>query len=162
MRTKRISKLLTAITSLFIALFLGGCLFPMMWGKPGYGISIDVPIISKDAVDSIQNALIAEEFELRAEKDFNWKRDFSYSKYVAAESKKVDHPYINLTLSYEKGQSPERVTAFSIGLGNEWEGQQPQMKHEMDRIADIIISILRGSVGQENITVERKAIGPPF
>jgi len=137
----------------FCVLLLTGCLFPAMWGKPGYGISIDVSMLHKDAVDSVRNALIAEGFELRTGEDFNWKRDFSYSKYVSTASKKVDHPYINLTLSYEKGQFPEQMTSFSIGLGNEWEGQHPQLKQEMDRIADIIISILRGSVDEENITI---------
>ena len=139
-----------------------GCIFPMMWGKPGYGISIDVPIIHKDTIDSVRNALIAEGFELKAEEDFNWKRDISFRKYIATASKQVDHPYINLTLSYEKGQTPEQMKSFSIGMGNEWEGQQPQMKQEIDKTADILIAVLRRFVGEEDIKVERKATGPPF
>ena len=159
MRTKYVGRIVLFIPLLMMGY---GCLFPVMWGKPGYGISIDVPIIHKDAIDSVQNALRAEDFELKAEKDFNWKRDFSYIKYVAAVSKNVDHPYINLTLSYEKGQTPEQMTSFSIGMGNEWEGQQPQLKQEMDNTANLIIAELKKHVGEANITVERKAIGPPF
>jgi hypothetical protein len=165
MKTKRMNKLPRTIIVLFIALLLSGCLFPVMWSKTGYGISINVPIIHKDLIASIQNTLRAEEFELKTDNDYKWKREFTYNKYVAAAFKKVEDPYIHLTLSYEtyeKGQTAEQVTSFQIGMGN-MDGQQTQLKQEMDRIADIMVSVLRGSVGEENITVERKATpGRPF
>ncbi len=149
---------------LFMVTFLGGCLFPVMWNKPGYGISLTVPAIHKDAITSIKNTLKAENFELTSEKQFYVRDLFSYSKNIADLATKVDHPYISLTFSYDKikGQIPEQVTSFTIGIGNEWNGQQPQLKRQMDRTADILISELKKFVGQENITVERTAIGPPF
>ncbi len=136
-----------------------------MWTKTGYHVTIDVPITDKDVIASIQNTLRAEDFELQDEKDFKWKREFSYSKFVSTSSKKVDDPYIHLTLSYEthrKGQTAEQITSFHIGMGNV-DGQLTQLKQEIDRIADIIISVLRSRVGEEDITVERKpAPGRPF
>jgi hypothetical protein len=135
-----------------------------MWSKPGYGISITVPMVHKDAITSIQNTLRTEEFELKSEKEFYVRDLFSYSKDITNVAKKVDHPYILLTLSYDKvkGQIAEQVTSFKIGMGNEWDGQQPQLKQEMDRTADILISELTKIIGKENIIVERTAIGPPF
>ncbi len=121
-------------------------------------------MIHKDAITSMRNTLKAEGFELKSEKEFYVRDLFSYSKYIANVAKKADHPYILLTFSYDKvkGQIAEQVTSFSIGMGNEWEGQQPQLKQEMERTADILTSELKKFVGPADITVERKAIGPPF
>lgn len=157
---KNIAFLLESVLPCFLLLTCYGCLFPVMWTKTGYAIRINIPIIHKDVIASTQNTLRAEDFELRTENDFKWKREFLYSKYVSSASNKVEDPYIHLTLSYEtyeKGQTADQVTSFRIGLGNV-DGQQTQLKQEMDRIADIIISVLRSRVGEENIIVERKAV----
>lgn len=43
------------------------------------------------------------------------------------------------------------------------DGQQTQLRQEMDRLADIIVSVLRSGVSEQNIIVERKATpGRPF
>lgn len=147
---------------LLCLLLLSGCLLTAMIGKPGYGIDIYVPIVHKDIIEFARNALMAEDFKLIDEKDYNWKREIRFKKYIAPTSERDYRNFIYLELSYEKGQTPELMASLRIGMGNAWVGQQPQFKQEMERLTNIIISVLGSSMGEEDIKIERSVTGPPF
>lgn len=47
-------------------------------------------------------------------------------------------------------------------VSNDWKGQEPALKQEIDRLADIFYKELSNHLGKENIHIERMRTGPPF
>ena len=144
--------------ALFCLLLLSGCVLTAMTGNPGYEISMMVPIIQKDDIDSIKKTIEKQNYILNDEIEKDGRIFLSYRKDISTPNRKITRPYIFVWISFNK----ERMTIFRIEIRNEWSGQESLLKHEMDRIADIIYSELKSRVGQENITIDRRPVGQPF
>ena len=157
MRSKKhYSKVL--ITLLFM--MLQGCLFPVMWSNPGYMVSIEAQKIYKKDVVLFEDVLKEHNFNTSAKRGTSiicvwYKKDMSTGR-------RLEHPFVKTAVCYNEVPGTDMVKDFSFLIMNEWDGQDPELKQEIDSIADILIAELRKLVCTENITVERKATGPPF
>ena len=157
MRLKNYNYLVALIPLTFI---LGGCLFPVMWSKPGYIISIEVQKTNKKAASSLEDALKELSFDMLEERRKGERCDL-YSRRVVVD-KRIEHPYVRTVVCYSADQESDQLNDFRILIYNDWDGQDSQLKKEIDKVADILIAELKKLVGEENIKVERKATSPPF
>lgn len=131
-----------------------------MWSNPGYMVSIDVQEISKKDGHSVEAVIKAQNYITTGERFTNI-RCVWYKKTIITD-KLIEKPYVKTAVCFNEESDSDMAKDFSILIMNEWQGQYPQLKQEIDSIADILIAELKKLVGEENIKVERKATGPPF
>jgi len=156
----RLKKLYSTVSITLVFMMLHGCLFPVMWSNPGYMVSIEAKKIYKKDVVLFEDILKEHNFDTAVKRETSiicvWhKKDMSTGR-------QIKHPFVKTAVCYNEIPGTDMMKDFSFLIMNEWEGQDPELKHEIDSIANILIAELKKLVGEENIRVERKATGPPF
>ena len=139
---------------------LHGCLFPAMWSNPGYMISIEIQKVNKKDAVLVESVLREHNFNV-SKQHVTGERCVWYKKEIHINGQ-IEYPYIKAAVCFDEIPGQDITKDFRILIMNEWQGKAPQLKHEIDSIADILIAELKKLVGEENIKVERKATGPPF
>ena len=139
-------------------LLLNGCIFPVMWGNPGYMIDIEAKKINRENVKKLEQSVRDQNYNLFTESN---NRCIQFSKVVTAD-KQIKHPYVGILICYDENKEFGQITEFGTLIINEWEGQRPEIKQEINRMGDLLYDELVKFVGEENLTIERKATGPPF
>jgi hypothetical protein len=132
-----------------------------MWSNPGFMIDIEAEEINKKDIEILELSLKDQNYSLFSTRE---KENFGcnqYSKAITADEQ-IKHPAVTVLICYDDNKELGRITKFGILIMNEWEGQKPQIKQEIQRIGNILYAELIELVGKENVTIERKATGPPF
>ena len=136
---------------------LNGCIFPVMWSNPGYEINLKSSKVMNDYVILVKQLLEWEGYGYLAKSE----RCFQYSKVIVNEEE-INHPDVGVLVCFDKAKEYEEVKRFNVLIANFWQGQEPIFKQEIDRMGDILYEKLVELIGKENITIERRATGPPF
>jgi hypothetical protein len=135
---------------------------------PGYSIRINIDQDAKATENDIKlitNYLseTTHEVLLVKEKDF-WKVESYRINLDEDKFKNVNHKYINFTVEYYyvKNKIFERklIEKIEVRIGNSWEGRNPVLKNEIDRVADYIFNQLRERFDASKISIERRYTGP--
>ena len=136
--------------------------------NPGYSIRINIDQNAKATESDIKlitNYLIETDYEnvMIKEKDF-WKVE-SYKIYLNKDKfKKFEHNYINFAVEYyyeqEKTMNKKIIEKIEVRIGNSWEGRNPILKTEIDKIADCVVNQLRKRFDDSKISIERRFTGP--
>ena len=144
---------------LLLCMILHGCLIPGIWSNPGYAANIKVQNIYKQDISLIETILAENNFKWAARpvgsKECDW-----YAKNIIGDQLK--HPLVEIGICFNTEDKADPIKYFKILIFNDFKGQDPQLKQEIDSIADILTAELKKLVGEENIKVERKATSPPF
>ncbi len=135
---------------------------------PGYSIRINIDQDAKATENDIKlitNYLskTAHEVLLIKEKDL-WKVKSYKINLDEDKFKNVSHNYINFTVEYYYDQKKiiedKIIEKIEVRIGNSWEGRNPVLKNEIDRIADYVFNQLKARFDASNISIERRYTGP--
>jgi hypothetical protein len=129
--------------------------------KPGYVADIKTRNIIKSGVDTMEQVLINQDFRLFSKRGPRKYGCVQYDK-IATTDKRVNYPLVTVQICYTDVAASETIKDFRILITNEYEGQRPEIKNEIDRIADILYRELTTLAGKENVTIYRGPMGPPF
>jgi hypothetical protein len=148
-----------------------GCiLYPIV--GPGYTVSISV---SDDArpklrdIEFLHNVALREGFSnwRRSSLSDEWEcmlyhRDLDESRFSDLQENK----FIDLGYCYDfqqlSGEMKQNITDFYVNISNDRAGQEPLIKQEIDRLAELFYKELEIRFGKENIKIENRRTGPPF
>ncbi len=156
----------------FTLLMLYGCfLYPV--SGPGYTVTVsvlDAAHLKVVDVEFLDYVAVKEGFEQRrvtASSD-KWvcihrERDLTEPRFQHLQQYK----FITLGWCYDflEGQQPDSkiyIKQFYVNIANVWQGQEPAIKQEIDRLGDVFYKALADRFGKENVKIERRRSGPPF
>jgi hypothetical protein len=148
-----------ALSISFAFLLLCGCFFPLRWIEYGYLVHIKVKGINSIDIHILEQLIRRESYGSIGHTKEDTHTFAEYRKTITSD-KKIKHPNIRIGLFYD--DIKDQKTNLSIHILNEWQGKDPPLKQEIDRMGDILYAKLVELVGQENITIVRKSTGPPF
>lgn len=158
---------------LFLAILLtqDGCIFSSIVG-PGYSVSISV---SDDAhldlgdIEFLHNVALSEGFgnwrrssppdQLEC---VNYYRELDEPKFKDLQRYKFIHLGYCYYLQQPSVQTKPNIKAFYLRISDDRAGQEPLIKHEIDRLAGVFYKELETRFGKENLKMENRRTGPPF
>jgi hypothetical protein len=146
----------TCVVGLLLVNFLYGCIFPSMWGKPGYVIMIESTFSNKKEMEELKGLIIRLNFHaLRPEEVRPDKSVFvNYLKEI---------PKVNVTLGHKETEIEGKPRIrFFLTIGNIWEGKAPALRSQIDEVGNILYNFLVEKVGRENVKIDRLVTDPPF
>jgi hypothetical protein len=77
-----------------------------------------------------------------------------------------DKPQIQAGYCYDREKnlvdSTQVMRNLRVLISNHWKGQDPALKQEIERLADVFYKELSARFGKENMKIERRRTGPPF
>ena len=136
--------------------------------NPGYSIRINIDKNAKateNEIKLITNCLFKTDYEnvMIKEKDF-WKVE-SYKIFLTKDKfTKFEHNYINFVVEYYYAQNStmneSTIVEIEVRIGNSWEGRNPILKTEIDKVADCVVSQLRKRFDDSKILIDRRYTGP--
>lgn len=148
-----------------------GCLLNPIIGS-GYAVSISVLDAARLKVADIEflNHLAADErFGSRrvSSSSNRWECIHYYKDLDEPRFRHLQrYKFISLGYCYDFLQpladTRGSIKQFYVTITNDWEGQEPSIKQEIDRLGDTIYKELTARFGKENVKVERRRTGPPF
>ncbi len=161
---------ISLIAGIFLILY--GCFLHPVIG-PGYTLSVsvaDAAHLKLEDIDFLDHVAVKEGFGQRrpASLSDEWEcihyvRDLNEPQFQHLQQYK----FITLGWCYDfvKGQSSDikrNIKHFNVGIDNDWVGQDPTIKQEIDRLGDVFYKALVERFGKENVKIERRRTGPPF
>lgn len=154
-----INKHRIAFVLLSTAIVLNGCLLHYSIG-PGYNVYIKVAdnkILTTNDVNFFDETITACGFiNKRITPSDTWE----CANFIR------DHPQIQVGYCYDKGQhmpnSIQNISRLRFVIGNDWKGQEPKLKEEIDNFGDVFYEKLIARFGKENVKIENRRTGPPF
>jgi hypothetical protein len=136
--------------------------------NPGYSIRINIDKNAKateNEIKLITNCLLKTDYEsvMIKEKDF-WKVE-SYKIILTKEKfTKLEHNYINFAVEYYYAQNntmnETKIVKIEVRIGNSWEGRNPILKTEIDKLADCVVNQLKKRFDDSKILIDRRFTGP--
>ncbi len=138
---------------------LQGCFLHSVIG-PGYAVDIKVTCNETLKIEDIKFLE-----DIVTTEGFKGKRVTPSDKWECVHFIK-DKPQIQVGYSYDREKhlvdNAQVIRNLRVMVSNDWKGQEPALKQEIDRLADIFYKELSNRLGIENIHVERMRTGPPF
>lgn len=143
----------------FLVLILHGCFLHSSIG-PGYAVDIKV---TESGTRTIKDIKFLE--DVAKTEGFGGKRVSSYDKWECIHFIK-DTPQIQVGFCYDIEQNlthaVQGVRNLRLLVSNDWQGQKPALKQEIDRVGEVFYKELSARFGKENVKMERRRTGPPF
>jgi len=115
---------------------------------PGYEVIIGAIEIDIDAIEQVKKVL--------SENRFMFVNDIDsplYREIIISEFKRMRKYLIDVSFSHTKIQYPERRSKLSIAITNYWNGNEPELKAEIDGIGRSLQTELSRFVGKERVTI---------
>ncbi|MHB8968804.1 MAG: hypothetical protein ACYC57_11210 [Thermoleophilia bacterium] len=92
----------------------------------------------------------------------NYSKDLDGPKYQHLQQYK----FLALGWCYDlgepAGETQRNINHFHIIIANDWSGQEPTIRQEIDSLAEVFYKKLIVKFGKENVKMERRRTGPPF
>jgi hypothetical protein len=145
----------------FVFLFIG-C------SNPGYSVRINIDHNAKaneSDIQQIQNCFLNTDHEvvMVKKKDF-WKIESYKINLKSKRFEQLEHNYINFAVEYhydqKKTSGKQIIKDIEVRIGNSWEGKNPILKKEIDKVADCVLNQLKGRIGDSYISIDRRYTGP--
>lgn len=151
------------ICALFLCVVLTAC------SNPGYSTRININKANGLNEDLIQGSIKTflsntQHDVVMIQEEKNWKIE-SYD--IQLKEKKfwhLKHKYIGVAVEYwfEKSISENQrlLKKVQVRIGNSWEGKEPNLKNEIDKITDYFVSQLTHNLDKSNFSIQRKYVSP--
>jgi hypothetical protein len=141
-------------------LFLNGCFLDPVIG-PGYLARMEVTdsdCTKGDNFEALGQVAAVEGFKKIQSHQDNERHAYYYIRNLnELEYRSVRHRFIQIWFSCGYKDSSLIVTVM-----NDWDGQQPALKVEIDRLSDRYVEIWKQRAGEGAVKEIRKRTGPPF
>lgn len=141
-----------------VVLILYGCFLHPVIG-PGYSVDIKVDnneTLKVRDIKFLEDIIAAENFIERRITGSDSRECIYYVK---------DKPQIQVGYCYDREKDlvndTQGIRNLRVLVSNNWKGQNPELKQEIDRLTDIFYKKLSNRFGKENIQIERRRTGPP-
>ncbi len=144
---------------LVMFLLLNGCFLNSVIG-PGYAVDIEVSDIvglKYNDIRFIDDIIANEEFTVKRVTPSDKSECVHFAK---------DSPPVQVGYCYDikrfSDDTIQGIRNFGLLVSNDWEGKEPAIKQEIDRLGDVLYKALADRFGKENVKIERRRSGPPF
>lgn len=136
--------------------------------KPGYRIQITIEkenMATEDDISLITDYLKLTTYDMiMNEGKDNWKVESYKIKLPEENFKHIEHQYIMFALEYyydkQSTKDPKMLEKIILRFGNNWEGRNPILKNEIDRISDYIENKLSERFTDVNYSIEKRYVSP--
>jgi hypothetical protein len=152
---------------LIIVVASNGC---FMHSAIGPGYTVDIMVVDSQAaafadITHLEEIAIDENFDKRSSSPD--KRECLYFGRDLNEAHfgHLAYKFIILGICYDKANltgTTQSVRNLRVFLNNDWQGQEPTIKQEIDRLGEVFYKELSDRFGKENVRMERRRTGPPF
>jgi hypothetical protein len=150
---------------LFVLCGSWGCLLHP-WVGPGYQVDIHISNSASPGhkdVDLTEEVLIKEGFVKRTVNTSGIRTCLVSFKPFAQQTQTASPTDGALALvCFTMANGSFGINDLSVTIYNDVKGQNPALKGEIDRIAEVLQRNLSGHFGKENVTIKKFKTGPPF
>jgi hypothetical protein len=153
-------KIFNAFLKIFVVasfIIANSCsLCPFQWCSPGYYISIDIHGLQKNIRKEIETVLEEQKYSGVTNEISKSDSVFQYQKIVVKDQD-FYHPEVDVIVHFERTNGKNKT---GVTIVNRFTGMKPEIKTEMDKLADILYERLLALADKDKIAVTRKPYGP--